>query len=79
MFHKSISNDQIIREDHEDAIIQCKHPEIMNHLVYNLLCVGDRLIAVNEINVEKVSYLKKLEMIKQMNRPIILDFMTGIN
>lgn len=49
----------------------------MNNFVFSLLCIGDILIAINDVNVERLTFLEKIELIKQKNRPIILDFMTG--
>lgn len=49
----------------------------MNSSVYNLLSIGDILIAINGVNIEKVPYLDKIEMIKQKTRPLTLDFITN--
>lgn len=64
-----------MRGTYEDAAIQHKDSQVVHHLVFNLLSLGDILIAINGFNVERISFLKKIDMMKQMERPIVLDFL----
>ncbi len=56
------------------AEVKAKKKDEMSPAAYNLLCVGDVLVSVQGISMEKTSFDDQLSLLRSMSRPVLLEF-----